>query len=259
MRTSGLTQMETAERIGCSQSGVSKMLRGTTMAPTTQAAALTWIKSVENESAGIAEEVKVEDTSLALTDFEHRQQPPAPTNGRPLFSVLEQPSQERSAEERSEKEPTVQSSAPSPNDGSELPPNPPLPSETASEDNELFVHDCDQVSAIEADEVSAAEGHEVIAAEADGFSTAGGNAVSGAGDGVFPAQGAGDQPCWVPDVEPVGSRTLSRVPNPYEAVLRSLLEPAAQRHLEQIAGPAAVGIVVRVSLEWHGLPETGPL
>lgn len=39
--------------------------------------------------------------------------------------------------------------------------------------------------------------------------------------------------------------------SPYEAVLRSLLEQVAQRHLEDVAGDLASGVVVRVSLEWR--------
>ena len=37
---------------------------------------------------------------------------------------------------------------------------------------------------------------------------------------------------------------------PYESILRTMLEQVAQERLEQIAGPAAKGIVARVSLEW---------
>ena len=44
--------------------------------------------------------------------------------------------------------------------------------------------------------------------------------------------------------------------NPYEVVLRSLLEQSAQLHLEQIAGEAAKGFRVRVSLEWDGRLQT---
>ena len=43
----------------------------------------------------------------------------------------------------------------------------------------------------------------------------------------------------------------SRQPSPYEAVIRRLLESAAQKQFEELAGPAADGIVVRVSLEWR--------
>ena len=46
--------------------------------------------------------------------------------------------------------------------------------------------------------------------------------------------------------------------NPYEVVLRTLLESVAQRHLEEIAGPAAQGVTVRVSLEWGEGPNAKP-
>jgi hypothetical protein len=44
--------------------------------------------------------------------------------------------------------------------------------------------------------------------------------------------------------------------DPYETVLRRVLEDVAQCHLQQIAGPAAEGVRVRVTLEWSELPRT---
>lgn len=43
--------------------------------------------------------------------------------------------------------------------------------------------------------------------------------------------------------------------SPYEAVLRTLLENAAQQHLRELAGSLAENITVRVTLEWTGSEE----
>lgn len=38
---------------------------------------------------------------------------------------------------------------------------------------------------------------------------------------------------------------------PYEAILRTMLEEVAQQRLQEIAGPAAKGVVAHVTLEWN--------
>ena len=58
---------------------------------------------------------------------------------------------------------------------------------------------------------------------------------------------AGDAPKPSP---PLPSGFQAGELNPYEAVLRTLLEDATQRHLEELVGPFAENIVARVTLEW---------
>lgn len=53
------------------------------------------------------------------------------------------------------------------------------------------------------------------------------------------------EPCPLPL-----SQDSGRSDSPYEAVIRTLLEEVAQRRLEELAGDAARGVVVRVTLEW---------
>ena len=208
LRRSGLTQMEAAERIGCSQSGVSKMLRGTTMAQTTLAAALSWIASVEEHHA-TAEGAQREVSPRACTVHPRRQQVLAElTHGRP--SPPDKP-----VEKSFQKESIVQNVAQS---------------------SEEFQHP------------------EPWQYRAE---------ISREPEQASPPEVA-DELVSSPDpMEPVLPEALSLpgnhdAANPYEAVLRSLLEPAAQRHLEQIAGQAAAGVVVRVLLEWKGPPASGP-
>lgn len=59
-----------------------------------------------------------------------------------------------------------------------------------------------------------------------------------------------------PSVEPAKDFGASLTLNPYEAVLRRLLEQTAQERLQQLAGKAARGVVVRVTLEWDSRPDT---
>lgn len=189
MRLSGLTQCEAAERIGCSQSGVSKLLHGTTMAKSTQTAALRWVESVEQ--GGEQRGKPALNPPLALVSA----------------SPIKVPSETPLAQS-CQKEPLMQDISSSLESRSE----PELRVVTAQRPESPLLESVPRSD------------HPVVSHSEPEPQAA-----------CLPALG-------------------KLISNPYEAILRSLLEPAAQRHLAQIAGPAAANIVVRVSLEWDGDP-----
>jgi hypothetical protein len=200
--------MEAAEKIGCSQSGVSKMLRGATMAQTIQAAALSWIESMEEECAIPGEAQVVASPKACTVDPFSRQVRSGLTNGRP--------SPPAPVEKSFAKESLVQNVAQSPEEFQQPEPWQYLP-ETSRDPEQAFPPEVTDNLTGSPDEIEPVPPH---------------------------------------PISPVEEQCAA---NPYEAVLRSLLEPAAQRHLEQIAGQAAAGIVVRVLLEWKGSSASDPL
>lgn len=155
-----VNQSEAGQRIGCSQSSVSKMLHGTSVAESTSSAALAWADIVLNA-------------------------PPA--------EVPPQPDLQPQVEPTAHDEPPLATP----------PEDPPI-------------------------EVSADAPREEESMPHSYTRTNGPYVNGGATHGT---------------AKPVA-------PTPYEAVLRKLREEVAQKRLEELAGPAAEGIVARVVLEW---------
>ncbi len=192
-----VNQSEAGLRIGCSQSSVSKMLHGTSVAESTSSAALAWADIVLN--APEEEQAPEPQEAQAETGQTRTQQPQA---GPQQPQAGTQEPQAGPGETRSQE------------------PQAPLGQEPLQ-----AVTSLDQSLPVEVSAASTGEEQSMP----HSYTKTNGTYVNGGS-----TNGAG---------KPLA-------PTPYEAVLRKLLEEVAQKRLEELAGPAAEGIVARVVLEW---------
>ncbi len=204
MKAMGLTQTEMGQLIGCSQSSISKLLRGQPVALSTVQAARAWLQSISDE----ADPRQVEERPEGL-DAQSAAADPIP------MAAPEKPSPvplEAGLPPDNAPEPE---SRPGLEEGL-VPPSPLV--ETVTSDPVLVSGPAFQVD----DRLSAAGSPETV--------------------------DQGQPSSWESCGDPAASEGLL---SPYEAVLRTMLEQVAQKHLEEVAGPAAAGVVVRVTLEWR--------
>jgi hypothetical protein len=235
LSTSGITQCEAGALIGCSQSSVSKLLRGLPVSTSTMAAAQDWINSLLEGSPAChptgesqATEATLEPP-LALAPKAPQSGEPQPTKANlepPLALAPKAPQSGEPQPTKANLEPPLalapkapQSGEPQPTKANLEPPLALAPKAPQSGGPQPTKATLEPPLALAPDEAR----------------------VAAANTGSDACQAA----C---SVHRVGSSVQPE--NPYQAVLRRLLEQVAQSHLEQVAGPAAEGVRVRVVLEW---------
>jgi transcriptional regulator with XRE-family HTH domain len=212
MKAMGLTQTEMGQLIGCSQSSISKLLRGQPVALSTVQAARAWLQSISDE----ADPRQVEERPGGL-DVESSAADPIPMAAPGKPSPASQVPLEAGLPP--DKAPPDNAPEPESRPGLEeglVPPSPLV--ETVTSDPVMVSGPAFQVD----DRLSAA----------------------GSPETADQGQPSSRESCGDPEAS-------EALPSPYEAVLRTMLEQVAQKHLEEVAGPAAARVVVRVTLEWR--------